>query len=74
MKCGTQLPDDAKFCFKCGEEVLHSNNVDKNETQESSLSHISVPQEIDYEEQIKKVDKYGYMQKNQKTKKHYWIF
>ena len=44
MKYGTQLPDDAKFCFKCGEEVLHSNNVDKNETQESSLSHISVPE------------------------------
>ena len=68
MKCGTHLPDDAKICFKCGEEVLHSNNEDNAEAQESSLSHISVPQEIDYEEQIRRVDRYGYMQKNPKTK------
>ena len=34
MKCGTQLPDDALFCYKCGNKI----NVSVQQTETASAA------------------------------------
>ena len=36
MNCGTKLPDEAKFCFKCGEKTIV--NINSNEFSASVTS------------------------------------
>ncbi len=40
-KCGTQLPDDASFCFKCGAETGHSSGSAGAQSQNAPKSIIA---------------------------------
>ena len=75
VKCGTKLPDDAKFCYNCGNEVtLIRGDVNRDDNESTiELKANVVPNTkttpMDREKQILQADKHGYMAKNPKTKK-----
>lgn len=74
IKCGTELPNDAKFCYKCGnkiEVVIEDESADDKlkEEMKSDVSSNDNFSLIDREEQILQADKHRYMEKNPKTKK-----
>ena len=70
MKCGTKLPDDAKFCYKCGNDISTINEGINTKEEAPISNNITQPQPImSHEEQIEAIDQKGYMKKNPKTKK-----
>ncbi len=75
VKCGTKLPDDAKFCYNCGNEVtLIRGDVNRDDNESTIELNADVEPNtettpIDREKQILQADKHGYMAKNPKTKK-----
>ena len=34
-KCGNELPEEAKFCGKCGSKVMQSDNLNNNESKKN---------------------------------------
>lgn len=38
MNCGTKLPDDAKFCYKCGTQLGITQNIKKEDSKKQSNS------------------------------------
>ena len=36
MNCGTKLPDDAKFCYKCGIQLGITQNIKKEDSKKQS--------------------------------------
>ena len=43
MKCGAQLPDDAKFCFKCGATMGNGGGSQSQQPSSTSSSQILAP-------------------------------
>ena len=41
MKCGTELPNDARFCFKCGTAIFLPSSARENEANKAMHPHIS---------------------------------
>lgn len=44
MNCGTKLPDEAKFCFKCGFKVTiaEDDNVKESKATDDNLNKLTV--------------------------------
>ena len=74
MKCGTKLPDDAKFCYKCGNDVSTINEGINTKEEAPISNNITQPQPImSHEEQIEAIDQKGYMKKTKKQKRPFLI-